>query len=73
MSRIYVALDLETTGLTDRDAILEIRVVKFCDDDVLETWSSFVAQDAPSCTKSLTSPASPSAMSRTQGDSFTGK
>jgi len=42
MSRIYVSLDLETTGLTERDAILEIGAVKFRDDDVLDTWSSFV-------------------------------
>ena len=42
MSRIYVALDVETTGLTERDAILEIGAVKFRDDDVLDTWSSFV-------------------------------
>lgn len=42
MGRIYVSLDLETTGLTERDAILEIGAVKFRDDEVLDTWSSFV-------------------------------
>jgi DNA polymerase III epsilon subunit-like protein len=35
MSRIYVAVDLETTGLDpERDAILEIGAVKFRDDRV---------------------------------------
>jgi DNA polymerase-3 subunit epsilon/ATP-dependent DNA helicase DinG len=43
MPRIYVALDLETTGLqADRDAIVEIGAVKFRGDDVLDTWSSLV-------------------------------
>lgn len=43
MSRVYVALDLETTGLNpDRDAIIEIGVVRFKDDQVLDTWSSLV-------------------------------
>ncbi len=43
MSRIYVALDLETTGLNpDRDVILEIGAVKFRHDQVLDTWSSLV-------------------------------
>ncbi len=43
MSRIYVALDTETTGLQpDRDAIIEIGAVKFRGDEVLETWSSLV-------------------------------
>jgi DNA polymerase-3 subunit epsilon/ATP-dependent DNA helicase DinG len=43
MSRIYVALDLETTGLSpERDAIIEIGMVKFRDEEVLDTWSSLV-------------------------------
>ncbi len=43
MSRIYVALDLETTGLNpERDAITEIGMVRFRDEQVLETWSSLV-------------------------------
>ncbi len=43
MSRTYVALDLETTGLDpDRDAIIEIGAVKFHDDEVLDTRSTFV-------------------------------
>jgi ATP-dependent DNA helicase DinG len=48
MSRIYVALDLETTGLNpERDAITEIGVVKFRDEQVLETWSSLVNPQRP--------------------------
>jgi DNA polymerase-3 subunit epsilon/ATP-dependent DNA helicase DinG len=48
MSRIYVALDLETTGLNPkRDAITEIGVVKFRDEQVLETWSSLVNPQRP--------------------------
>jgi ATP-dependent DNA helicase DinG len=43
MSRIYVAVDLETTGLdSDRDAILEIGAVKFRDDRVLDSFGSLV-------------------------------
>jgi len=43
MPPTYVALDLETTGLdADRDAIIEVGAVKFRDDDVLETFSTFV-------------------------------
>jgi len=48
MSRIYVSLDLETTGLNpDRDAITEIGVVKFRDEQVLDTWSSLVNPQRP--------------------------
>ena len=37
MSRVYVALDIEATGLsTDRDAIIEIGAVKFRGDESLE-------------------------------------
>lgn len=43
MSRIYVALDLETTGLRpEHDAIIEIGAVKFRENEVLETWSSLI-------------------------------
>ena len=43
MHRIYVALDLETTGLDpERDTILEIGAVKFLGKDILDRWSSFV-------------------------------
>ena len=48
MSHIYVALDLETTGLNpERDAITEIGVVKFRDEQVLDTWSSLVNPQRP--------------------------
>jgi len=48
MSRIYVALDLETTGLNpERDAIIEIGMVKFRDKEVLDTWSSLVNPQRP--------------------------
>ncbi|MFQ6058861.1 MAG: helicase C-terminal domain-containing protein [Anaerolineae bacterium] len=48
MSRIYVALDLETTGLKpERDAIIEIGAVKFRGKEVLETWSSLVNPGRP--------------------------
>ena len=43
MPRIYVALDLETTGLDpDRDAILEIGAVKFRGEEVLDTFESLI-------------------------------
>ena len=43
MPRTYIALDLETTGLdADRDAIIEVAAVKFRDDEVLDTFSTFV-------------------------------
>jgi ATP-dependent DNA helicase DinG len=48
MNRIYVALDLETTGLQpERDAIIEVGAVKFREDEVLETWSSLVNPQRP--------------------------
>mgnify|MGYP000847071886 CR=1 FL=1 len=41
---ICVALDLETTGLdSERDAIIEVGAVKFRDDDVLDTFGTFVS------------------------------
>src|SRR5213083_1755128 len=43
MPRIYVALDLEFTGLNpDHDAILEVGAVKFRGDDVLDSWSCLI-------------------------------
>jgi len=44
VSRVYVALDLETTGLNpERDAIIEIGVVRFREDGPeLEAWSTLV-------------------------------
>ncbi|MEE9615842.1 MAG: helicase C-terminal domain-containing protein [Anaerolineae bacterium] len=48
MSQTYVALDLETTGLdADRDAVTEIGAVKFRDDEVLDTFSTFVNPGRP--------------------------
>jgi ATP-dependent DNA helicase DinG len=46
--RTLVSLDLETTGLdAERDAILEIGVVKFRGDEVLEEWSAVINPDRP--------------------------
>ena len=43
MSKTYIALDIETTGLSsERDTIIEIGVVKFRQDRVLAEWSSLV-------------------------------
>jgi ATP-dependent DNA helicase DinG len=48
MSQTYVALDLETTGLSpERDAIIEIGAVRFRDDEVLDTFSTFVSPGRP--------------------------
>ncbi len=43
MSRTYVALDTETTGLNpERDEIIEVGAVKFRDSQVMDTWSTLV-------------------------------
>jgi len=48
MPRIYVALDLETTGLdAERDAIIEVGAVKFRGQEVLDTFSTFVRPGRP--------------------------
>lgn len=48
MPKTYVALDLETTGLDpERDAIIEVGAVKFRDDEVIGTFSSFVNPGRP--------------------------
>ncbi|HDQ70742.1 MAG TPA: DEAD/DEAH box helicase [Chloroflexi bacterium] len=48
MSQTYVALDLETTGLSaERDAIIEIGAVKFRGDQTLDTFSTFVDPGRP--------------------------
>ncbi|MGB9300883.1 MAG: 3'-5' exonuclease, partial [Anaerolineae bacterium] len=48
MTRTYVALDLETTGLDpDHDAIIEVGAVKFRGDEVLEAWSTLVRPERP--------------------------
>jgi len=48
MPRTYIALDLETTGLdAARDVIIEVGAVKFRDDEVLGTFSTFVRPGRP--------------------------
>jgi len=48
MGRVYVALDIETTGLdSERDAIIEVGAVKFRDGTVLDTWSTLVNPNRP--------------------------
>jgi ATP-dependent DNA helicase DinG len=48
MPRTYIALDLETTGLSvDRDAIIEIGAVKFSGEETLDTLSTFVNPGRP--------------------------
>ena len=43
LEQVYVALDLETTGLdAERDTILEIGAVRFRGDEVLDTFETFV-------------------------------
>lgn len=43
MNKIFVALDIEMTGLRSTDdAIIEVAAVKFRGDQVLDTWSSLV-------------------------------
>lgn len=43
MPHVYVALDLEFTGLNpDHDAILEVGAIKFRSDQVLDTWSCLI-------------------------------
>ncbi len=43
MARVYISLDIETTGLSsDRDAIIEIGAVRFKGDRVFDTYQTFV-------------------------------
>jgi DNA polymerase-3 subunit epsilon/ATP-dependent DNA helicase DinG len=43
MPSIYTSIDLETTGLDpEQDAIIEIGIVRFQGDDILDQWSSLV-------------------------------
>ncbi len=43
VSSVYVALDLEATGMDpERDEIIEIAAIKFRDDRVLDRWESLV-------------------------------
>ncbi len=46
--RTLVSLDIETTGFDpERDAILEIGIVRFRGEDVLEEWSSLIDPQRP--------------------------
>lgn len=48
MARVYVSLDIETTGLSaDRDAIIEIGAVRFKGSQVYDTFNTFVDPDRP--------------------------
>lgn len=48
MSRVYVSLDLETTGLdSERDAILEVGALRFRGGQVLDTFSTLVDPGRP--------------------------
>ncbi|NOZ71117.1 MAG: DEAD/DEAH box helicase family protein [Chloroflexi bacterium] len=48
MGRIYVAVDLETTGLDpEKDTILELGAVRFRDGEILETFSQVVNPNRP--------------------------
>ncbi len=48
MPRIYVALDLETTGLSaERDAIIEVGAVKYRDGEPVETFDTLVNPGRP--------------------------
>ncbi|HXF70909.1 MAG TPA: helicase C-terminal domain-containing protein [Thermoflexus sp.] len=48
MPPVFVALDLETTGLDpETDAIIEIGVVKFRGETVLDEWSTLVRPERP--------------------------
>ncbi|MBE3558859.1 MAG: hypothetical protein IMW89_06490 [Ktedonobacteraceae bacterium] len=47
-SAVRVALDLETTGLhAEQDAILEVAAIKFRDNEILDTFETFVAPGRP--------------------------
>jgi Rad3-related DNA helicase/DNA polymerase III epsilon subunit-like protein len=48
MSRTYIALDLEATGMQpDRDEVIEIGAVKFRDGQIVDRWESFVRPSQP--------------------------
>ncbi len=48
MARVYVSLDIETTGLNaERDAIIEIGAVRFKGNRVFDTYNSFIDPGRP--------------------------
>ena len=48
MTRVYVALDIETTGLdADRDAVLEVGAVRFKGSQVYDTYSTLIDPARP--------------------------
>jgi len=48
LARVYVALDIETTGLdADRDAIIEIGAVRFKGDRILDTYNKLINPGRP--------------------------
>ena len=48
MTRVYVSLDIETTGLSaDRDAIIEIGAVRFKGNNVYDIFQTFVNPERP--------------------------
>src|SRR2546423_4963750 len=48
MTRTYIALDLEATGMQpERDEVIEIGAVKFSGHEVVGRWESFVRPSQP--------------------------
>lgn len=48
LPRTFVAVDVETTGLSpQKDAIIEIGAVRFCDGAIVDTFSTFVNPGRP--------------------------
>ena len=46
--RTFVAVDVETTGLSpQKDAIIEIGAVRFCDGEIVDTFATFVNPGRP--------------------------
>jgi DNA polymerase-3 subunit epsilon/ATP-dependent DNA helicase DinG len=56
VARTYVALDLEMTGLSERDTIIEIAALKFRDGQTLAHWSTLVnpGRSVPLAVRQLT-------------------
>ena len=46
--RMFVALDLETTGLdAARDSIIEVGAVRFCGNSIVDTFTTLVNPQRP--------------------------